>query len=129
MGSHNIFFLRSREKVNNGVLIPGLETYFFSHLQTFASGFNLNSQIAVSNSQLVFPTFEQFLSLGCGMAIVSLGWNLVHSSPLLLQRTCWRPHSIFLRLKNYIVFSAIADTWQDSESLLRGALTFPLPLL
>ena len=38
----------------------GLETYFFSHSQTFASGFNLNSQIAVSNSQLVFPTFEQF---------------------------------------------------------------------
>ena len=29
----------------------GLETYFFSHSQTFASGFNLNSQIAVFNSQ------------------------------------------------------------------------------
>ena len=41
--------------------LTGLETYFYSHLQTFASGFNLNSQIAVSNSQLVFPTFEQFL--------------------------------------------------------------------
>ena len=38
----------------------GLETYTFSNSQTFASGFNLNSQIAVSNSQLVFPTFEQF---------------------------------------------------------------------
>ena len=38
----------------------GLEAYFFSHSQTFASGFNFNSQIAVSNSQLVFPTFEQF---------------------------------------------------------------------
>ena len=59
----------------------GLETYFFSHSQTFASGFNLNSQIAVSNSQLVFPTFEQFLTLRCGMATVSWGWNLVHRSP------------------------------------------------
>ena len=38
----------------------GLETYFFSNLQNFASGFNLNSQIAMSNSQLVFPTFVQF---------------------------------------------------------------------
>ena len=51
----------------------GLETYFFSHSQTFASGFNLNSQIAVSNSQLVFPTFEQFLTLRYGMPIVSWG--------------------------------------------------------
>ena len=51
--------------------IAGLETYFFSHSQTFASGINLNSQIAVSNSQLVFSTFEQFLTLQCGMAIVS----------------------------------------------------------
>ena len=86
----------------------GLETYFFSHSQTFASGFNLNSQIAVSNSQLVFPTFEQFLTLRGGMAIVSWGWNLVHRSPLLWKRTCWRPHSSFLRLKKYIIFSAIA---------------------
>ena len=31
----------------------GLETYFFSNSQTFASGFNLNLQIAVSYSQLV----------------------------------------------------------------------------
>ena len=30
----------------------GLETYFFRNSQTFASGFNLNSQIAMSNSQL-----------------------------------------------------------------------------
>ena len=51
----------------------GLETYFFSHSQTFASGFNLNSQIAVSHSQLVFPTFELFLTLRGGMAIVSWG--------------------------------------------------------
>ena len=108
---------------------PGLETYFFSHSQTFASGFNLNSQIAVCNSQLVFPTFEQFLTLRCGMAIVSWGWNLVHRSPLRWQRTCWRPHSSFLRLKKYIIFSATVVTWQDSESVLRGASTFPLPLL
>ena len=106
-----------------------LETYFFSHSQTFASGFNLNSQIAVSNSQLVFPTFEQYLTLRCGMAIVSWGWNLVHHSPLRWQRTCWRPYSSFLLLKKYIIFSAIAVTWQDSESVLQGALTFPLPLL
>ena len=33
----------------------GLEIYFFSNSQTFASGFNLNSQIAVFSSQLVFP--------------------------------------------------------------------------
>ena len=58
-------------KFGNNGKIPGLETYFFSHSQTFASGLNLNSQIAVSNSQLVFPTFEQFLTLRCGMAIVS----------------------------------------------------------
>ena len=69
---------------------PGLETYFYSHSQTFASGFNLNSQIAVSNSQSDFPTFEQFLILQSGMAIVSWGWNFVHRSPLDWQRTCWR---------------------------------------
>ena len=85
--------------------VPGLETYFFSHSQTFTSGFNLNSQIAVSNSQLLFPTFEQFLTLRCGIAIVSWGWNLVHCSPLRWQRTCWRPHSSFLCLKKYIIFS------------------------
>ena len=33
------------------LVIPGLETYFFRNSQTFASGFNLNSQIAVSYSQ------------------------------------------------------------------------------
>ena len=32
----------------------GLETYFFRNSQTFASGFNLNSQIAMSNSQVFF---------------------------------------------------------------------------
>ena len=110
-------------------MFTGLETYFFSHSQTFASGLNLNSQIAVSNSQLVFPTFEQFLTLRCGMAIVSWGWNLVHRSPRRWQRTCWRPHSPFLSLKKYIIFSAIAVTWQDSQSVLQGASTFPLPLL
>ena len=107
----------------------GLETYFFSHLQTFASGFNLNSQIPVSNSQLVFPTFEQFLTLRCGMAKASWGWNLVHRSPLRWQRTCWRLHSSFLRLKKYIIFPAIAVIWQDSESVLQGASSLPLLLL
>ena len=58
----------------------------------------------MSNSQLVFPTFEQFLTLRCGMAIISWGWNLVHRSPLRWQRTCWCPHSSFLRLKKYIIF-------------------------
>ena len=33
--------------------VAGLETYFFSNSQTFASGLNLNSQITVSYSQLV----------------------------------------------------------------------------
>ena len=120
---------RSKVKVTIQMYIAGFETYFFSHSQTLASGINLNSQIAVSNSQLVFPTFEQFLTLRCGMAIVSWGWNLVHRSPLRWQRTCWRPHSSFLRLKKYFIFSAIAVTWQDSESVLRGASTFPLLLL
>ena len=74
--------------VNCGRAMSGLETYFISHSQTFASGFNLNSQIAVSNSQLVFPTFEQFLSLRCGiMAIASGGRSLIHLSPFLWQRT------------------------------------------
>ena len=41
----------------------GLETYFFSNLQTFASGFNLNLQIAMSNSQLVFPHFCTVLNI------------------------------------------------------------------
>ena len=57
----------------------------------------------MSNSQLVFPTFEQFLILRCGMAIVSWGWNLVHRSPLRWQRTCWRPHSSFLCLRKYVI--------------------------
>ena len=38
--------------------MSGLETYFFSNSQTFASGFNLNSQIAVSYSQLVLLLFQ-----------------------------------------------------------------------
>ena len=33
--------------------LTGLEANFFTNSQSFASGFNLNSQIAVSNSQLV----------------------------------------------------------------------------
>ena len=39
----------------------GLETYFFSNSQTFASGFNLNSQITVSNSQLVLQLFQRVI--------------------------------------------------------------------
>ena len=39
----------------------GLETYFFSNSQTFASGFSLNSQIAVSNSQLVLQLFQRVI--------------------------------------------------------------------
>ena len=35
-------------------LVSGLETNFFTNSQTFASGFNLNLQFAVSKSQLVF---------------------------------------------------------------------------
>ena len=107
-------------------MAAGLETYFFSHSQTFASGLNLNSQIAVSNSQLVFPTFEQFLTLRCGMAIVSwsgtwfivlpsIGRGLAGARILL---------SLIIRLKKYNIFSAIAVTWQDSESVLWGASTF-----
>ena len=64
--------------------MTGLETYFFSHSQIFASGLNLNSQIAVSNSQLVFPTFEQFLTLRCGMASF-LGLELSSFSPPLAE--------------------------------------------
>ena len=87
--------------------LAGLETYFFSHSQTFASGFNLNSQIAVSNSQLVFPTFEKFLTLRCGMAIASWGWNLVHRSPLRWQRTCCNPYSSFLCLRNTLFLTPL----------------------
>ena len=42
-------------------LIPGLETYFFSNSQTFASGFNLNSQVAVCYSQLVLLLFQRLI--------------------------------------------------------------------
>ena len=38
---------------SDGSKRPGLETYFLSNSQTFASGLNLNSQITVSYSQLV----------------------------------------------------------------------------
>ena len=39
----------------------GLETYFFRNSQTFASGFNLNSQIAMSNSQVFLQLFHRFI--------------------------------------------------------------------
>ena len=38
-------------------LDAGLDTFSFSNSQTSASRFNLNSQIAVSNSQLVFCSY------------------------------------------------------------------------
>ena len=67
----------------------GLETYFYSNLQNFASGFNLNSQIAMSNSQLVFPLLYSFKHCRVNlMAIVSCVWNLIHPFPFLRQRTC-----------------------------------------
>ena len=40
------------------ICYPVPETYFFRNSQTFASGFNLNSQIAVSYSQLVLLLFQ-----------------------------------------------------------------------
>ena len=36
------------------------------------------------------------------------------------------PAFFFPSLKTYIIFSTIAITWQDSESVLRGASTFPV---
>ena len=79
---NNIDYYDKRSKVNISFDAQlGLETYFFSHSQTFASGFNLNSQIAVSNSQLVFPTLNSFnITLPCGVAILFLGvgtWFMV----------------------------------------------------
>ena len=100
-----------------------LETYFFSHLQTFASGFNLNSQIAVSNSQLVFPTFEQFFSLQCGMAIVSWGWNLVHRSPLApLAEDLLAPAFFFSFVKQIILFFLPFLSHSKTASLCYKAL-------
>ena len=43
--------------------VAGLETYFFSNSQTFASGFNLNSQVAVCSSQLVLLLFQRLIHL------------------------------------------------------------------
>ena len=50
----NVFFFGriSLEVTFNRCKMPGLETYFFSNSQTFASGLNLNSQIAVHCIQL-----------------------------------------------------------------------------
>ena len=42
-------------------MLAGLETYFFRNSQTFASGFNLNSQIAMSNSQVFLQLFHRFI--------------------------------------------------------------------
>ena len=39
----------------------GLETYFFRNSQTFVSGFYLDSQIAVSYSQLVLLLFQRLI--------------------------------------------------------------------
>ena len=43
--------------------MTGLETYFFSNSQTFASGFNLNSQVAVCYSQFSFTIISENDSL------------------------------------------------------------------
>ena len=58
----------------------------------------------MSNSQLVFPTFEQFLTLRCGMAIVSWGWNLVHRSPLLWLEDLLAPAFFFPSFKEIHYF-------------------------
>ena len=51
--------------VHNKLLLssPGLETYFFSNLQAFVSGFNLNLQIVVSYSQFSFAIISEIDSL------------------------------------------------------------------
>ena len=67
------------------IVCPGLETYFCSKSRTFASGFNLNSQIPVSNSQLVFPTSEVF-NIAALYGYSFLGWELGSSfSPPLAE--------------------------------------------
>ena len=43
----------------------GLETYYFSNLQTFASGFNLNWQIAIPYTQLALLLFQRFIHPKC----------------------------------------------------------------
>ena len=109
-------------------LNAGLETYFFSYSQTFASGFNLNLQIAVSNSQLVFPTFEHFLTLRCDMPSYGysfLGLELGSKFSPPLAEDLLTPAFFFPSFKEihyfFRIFFAIAVTWQDSESVLRGA--------
>ena len=57
------------------------------------------------------------------MAKVSWGWNLVHHSPLRWQRTCWRPHSSFLRFKKYIFFPPLPSHGK-TVSLYYEALRF-----
>ena len=54
----------------------GLETYFLSNSQAFASGFNLNSQIAVSNSQLVFAIISEtdLISKCISVKMLSINW-------------------------------------------------------
>ena len=59
--------------------LTGLETYFFSNSQTFASGFYLNSQIAVPYSQLVLLLFQRLIRTImhiCCPANLSYGLNL-----------------------------------------------------
>ena len=54
-------YLRKIIEFRNIIETAGLETYFFSNSQIFVSGFNLNSQIAVSNSQLVLNNCKHCL--------------------------------------------------------------------
>ena len=72
-------------KLYTGRTYAGLETYFCINSRTFASGFNLNSQIPVSNSQLVFPTSEVF-NIAALYGYSFLGWELGSSfSPPLAE--------------------------------------------
>ena len=54
-------------------VLPGLETYFFRNSQTFASGFNLNSQIAVSYSQLVLLLLQRLIH-----STMNICWYVVY---------------------------------------------------
>ena len=63
------------------------------------------------------------------MAIVSWGLELGLSFSPPLAEDLLAPAFFFPSFKEIHFFSAIAVTGQDSESVLRGASTFPLLLL
>ena len=95
-------------------IISGLETNFFTNSQTFVSGFNLNSQFAVSNSQLV-SHFWTFFNIAMWYGFSFLRLELGSSfSPSLAEDS---PHlTSFFRLKKCVIFSAIAVTWLDPQT-------------